>query len=266
MSKTIYSISLATSMILGLFAASGCASDGSEPEFNAEANDALKVAFTTNYSEKGTFTVYEDNEGKLTVSVSGAIGEDDDVKGGAAIDRATLADTYRALKGDDAPVPAELQALSDRYTKQLDAAREEAKQLNRPEPVAQSVDEAAASGLTKDFWSQACITFWDYNGGNYKYSPTSCVLVDCPNNTTYCYQTDFNARMVQADRSYGWNATPSTAYHYMSTGGGGSIQIPAMRWTWNRFSFTGVSRPVLYSPATSGQLGLTVHEESVVIY
>lgn len=265
MSKTIFNFSLATSMILGLFAVSGCASDGSEPEVNTQADGALKVAFAANYSEKGTLTVYEDKDGKLTVSVSGAIGEDDDVKGGAALDRATLADTYRALKGDDATIPAELQALSDRYSKQLDAAREEAKQLNRPETPAQSVDAEAATGLTKDFWSQACITFWDYLGGTFKYYPTSCVLTNCPNNTTYCYQTDFNAQMVQADRSYAWNATPSTAYHYMSTGGGSSIQIPAYRWTWNTFAFSGVSRPVLYSPATSGQLGLTVHQWSVVL-
>src|SRR5512145_646498 len=152
----------------------GCASAPTEQEQISATQQAETVVFSQQYSDTGSLTVFESADGQLSVSVTGAIGGDDDQLGGAAVIQPTLVDTFKMLTGSsDSEVPSDLRALSVRHVRQQASALTQAKAAGDPTPP--SVEDQAAEATPKDFYSQVCKTFFE--GSNY-YTPISCAYVN----------------------------------------------------------------------------------------
>jgi hypothetical protein len=260
---------LTATMFAGLFVIAGCATDSTEQQESAAASTEQKVVYSTQFSQKGTLTIYEGEQGQLNLSVTGAIGEDDEAAVSSALDQPTLIETVRQLKGDSAELSPNLKELSDRLAIQVAAARAEARTLAAEQPAQESVDLQAAEATTKDFYSDNCKVYWDFNGGNYKYTPIFCQLASCPNGYRgSCSAAPSSAIMVAADRSYAYNASSVNAVHFIP---GYQTQtqatVPPGAWHIGQwYSMQGKFLPSLAAQVQSGQLWNTVHQWSVVIY
>ena len=261
------SLAFASTIAAGLLALIGCAAEATDsaPQGVEQANVGPKVAFTESYSEKGTITVYEDEAGNLSLGITGALGVDDQQKADQAMGKANLVETYRALKGDDVEVPTGLLDLSERYAKQIEAARAEAMAARRTQSAQASVELQAADGLTKDFYSENCVTYHEYMA---TYKAIFCQLATCPNGYRgTCWAGPTSDFMDSSDRSYAYNGTSVNATHYLVGYASTTAQsIPPSTWNIAQWNFTGFRRPGITNTSSSGTLWATVHDyEGVVL-
>ena len=260
---------LGCGLVAGMFTLAGCASAPTEQEQISGTQQAETVVFSQHYSDTGSLTVFESADGQLSVSVTGAIGGDDDQLGGAAVIQPTLVDTFKMLTGSsDSEVPSDLRALSVRHVRQQASALAHAKAAGDPAPP--SVEDQAADGTPKDFYSQVCKTFVE--GSDY-YTPISCAYVNScaiPNSGPACFVRVTGATMRAMDRSYAWNNTKWSALHglmYAYINGSSPRTLTPYTWSWTQWGIIGTAYPYLSSSPNdaAGNIGVTVHYWSVVI-
>jgi hypothetical protein len=240
-------------------AAMGCSSQPLSNSDEAVGESLAEIVYEVAFSDTGRLSVVRGQDGVLSVNVTGAIGADDDAVGARAIGKSTLEEVYLALMPNEADVPAPLASLSKEFKAQQDEAL--ALAAGRASEQLPTVEQQAARGVAKDFWSQACQTFVE---SGVTWVPLECRLNSCNAVSLPCYAETSWALMGTNDRSYAWNATNYSAYHG-TTGPGGSHVVPRYTWQWGWWggSYSNANAWVSHdflATNSAGQMGITVHD------
>lgn len=268
MSHKTMTLAFGSILLASLSAVTGCATDSAQdssaPNAEETASAEQAVVFEAQYSERGTMSVSQSADGRLQLSVTGGIGQDDPSLVMRAMSQPTLVDTYKVLKGADAQVPAELEPLSRTYAKQFSETLARAKVFSPEAAPAQTVEEQAAGGDTKDFYSQACVDqHWSgyahfyYRDSDYRNCPTGggrCLV----------YPREY---LLPEYLSIAWNETAMDAKHEVY-GMPSLTPVTVSAWTYRStyWVWANGGHPVqLSNTATSGALGVTVHEIQRII-
>ncbi len=222
-----------------------------------ESVSAAEVVFEDHYSEGGTFTIYETDAG-LAVSLTGAIGQDDEAMAGRMLASGTLVDTYLGLHPERAGAPDALVALSERFERQL--AEAPAREAN-----AEATHGAPQEKSLSSFMSNVCVTH--YVPPSFKYVPEHCE-----------YQYNWHAicgwATVDAyDWVFGWNESAygsTTRLHNSSTGAVVGNPGYLNAWTWGYFWWGGTfsnyyACMTLDGSGTGGNLGISHHDRIWII-
>jgi hypothetical protein len=235
----------------------GCGAEAEHRDTDDIGAISEEVVFSVDYSATGKLWISQNAQGLLSAHVDGAIGIDDELRAGAAIAKATLAETYLALLPEATDVPLELALLSETYRTQQDEAAPD-------KTMGRHVGDEAQQTFVKSFSSEACQTF---KSGRDTYTPAECRSTNCGSSTPCGVQTS-NGLLDSRDRSYAWNQTAAPAYHFR-IGGGGGVWVAAYTWQWTNWSgsFSGKNVGLSHgSSIGSGVFGVTVHNWSTIIH
>jgi hypothetical protein len=239
----------------------GCGSGAGEPAGGATENPSgtasSRLLFEDVYSNTGHFRVYEDEPGRLGLSIDGKIGVDDMVDVGRHIERSLVA-TYMSLRPELASPPDALIALEKRYSPTILS----------PAPTAKPA--ATRGGVTPlsfdSFVANACQNLYAWTDGSpyshhcttdYFY-PSSCFYWNNWNEacTSYSY----------ADQSAGWNVdSEQGALHELKNPSTGQYNygrfIVAGYWQWDSWGAGAPYTQVcMKTYSTVSSLGVTDHK------
>jgi hypothetical protein len=205
----------------------------------------MKLIYEEPYSAGGRFQISEGPDGLLGMSVTGAIGVDDQNNIGAKV-RPSLVETYRALFAGKADVPSRVSDLEARFQEQYRAS------MAATANVGSSITKSEA-----DFDNTTCKTF-NINGTNYYTVLPYCTYAAA----TYAVLSPL--AFSTGNVSFFWNDGPRNLKHYNSGTGTAYSNVQPYHWGWNYWNgtFSGAFVEVYDPnyPNNLSNLGVTIHK------